>query len=257
MYNSVLVEKDSSISIIKLNRPENVNKLTVSAMKELTLAFEEAEADSHCRAVILTAVGSSFCGGGDLGDFRKQDSMDIGEFSKSFITLHTTIHALSKPVIASICGEVKGGGFTLVEVCDLAVAADTASFAIPEILAGLAPMLALVGAAQVYPRKKVMELALLGKCIDANEAQNIGLINWVVKQEDVFDAALQVAQDLAIKNPTSISLCKRLYSDHILADYTNQLEVAAALLVALLKSNNAQEVLNAREEQREPVWQRD
>ncbi len=253
-YHSIVLERTNPVWIIKLNSPENENKLTISGMQELTSVFKEAETSRSCKAVVLAAEGELFCGGGALGDFRQQDSMAIVEFSKSFIDLHTTIYALSKLVIAAVCGEVKGGGFNLVEVCDLAVAADNATFAIPEILAGLAPMLALVGVTQVYPRKKVMELALLGESIDAKEAQNIGLVNWVVKQEDVLASACQVAQRLAVKNPTSIKLCKKLYADLNLSAYTQHLEVAAPLLVTMLKSKDAQEALDAKEQQREPVW---
>ena len=250
----ITVEIVGSVWVIKINLPKTGNKLTIACMEELATAFREADVSPDCKAIVLGAWGDDFCTGGALGDFRKKSSMEIRRFSTAFIALHSTIQSISKPVIAAICGAVEGGGFTLVEVCDLAVAAEDAHFAIPEILDGLAPMMSLTGAERMLPRKKVMELALLGRSLSALEAKNLGLVNSICEKDEVLGKAIAIAKELSNKNPTSIYLCKALYHDLISDTYISNLEKAALMLVTLLKSEDAQEVLDARDDGRLPVW---
>ena len=250
----VTVEMIEDAWIIRINLPQTGNRLNIECMNELTNAFKEADLDPDCRAIILGAWGNDFCTGGDLGDFRKHSSMEIRKFSTAFISLHFTIQSLSKPVIAAVHGATEGGGFTLLEVCDFAVASDDSVFAIPEILHGLAPMMSLTGAARLLPRKRVMELAMLGRSITALEARSVGLINIVCDQDQVMDRAMAIAHEIAERNPTSIHLGKALYRDLINDNYTGNLEKAAMMLVVLLKSEDALETLDARDDGRPPVW---
>lgn len=253
-YENVLTENINEVHLLTIHRPAASNKLNIQCMEELSDALKAAEADHLCRVIILTGSGEYFCGGGDLGDYRAQSSMQIRDFGKSFIKLHLTITGLSKPVIAAIQGNALGGGFNLVEACDLAVASEEAVFAVPEILSGLAPMMALTGVCRSLSRKGAMELALLGEAITARWALEIGLVNRVCEKEKVLEKSLEFAQKLAQKNPTAVSLCKKLYGELDAAGYERQLECGLNMLVALLKSEDAREALNAREENRPPQW---
>ncbi|MGE5607519.1 MAG: enoyl-CoA hydratase/isomerase family protein [Bacteroidota bacterium] len=251
---SLSIEVIESTHFLTINRPESDNKLNIPFMTELVRVLKAAETDQSCRVVVLTASGKYFCNGGELGDFRIKSPLQIREFGEAFIDLHTAIHTLSKPVIAAIQGHVMGGGFSLVEACDLAVASEDALFGVPEIRSGLAPMMALTGVSRVFSRKKLMEMALLGEVISAAEAKQIGLVNRVCPKERVIDEALKIAGQLKMNNPTAIALCKKLYRDLDCLPYERQLEAGLSMLVVLLKSEDAAEALTANEEHRLPDW---
>lgn len=223
-------------------------------MQEIIGALEFADNDPDCRTVILTGTGEYFCNGGDLGDYRLKTSMEVRKFGKCLEQLHTTIVNLSNPVIASVQGHAAGGGMSLIEACDLAVASESATFGIPETRSGLAPMVALVGACGLLGRKGVMEMALLGECIPADTAMKIGLVNQICTKEKVMDTALEIAGRLSKNNPSAVALCKRLYQGIDSVSYEKKLRYAVEMLVSLLKSGDAEEALTSADENREPIW---
>ncbi len=250
----VLKEMRNRVAILALNRPEAGNKLNPEIMSALTEALGESEADPGCGAVILTARGEVFCGGGELGDYRQKSAVEIRRFGESFIRLHTAITRLAKPVIAAVQGDALGGGLSLVEACDLAVAVKEASFGVPEIQAGLAPMMALTGVRRFRSRKGCLEMALLGESLSAARALELGLVNWICPRNEVLDRALTIAGRLAAANPTALALVKKLYAQGDALPYERQLEAGLDTLVALLKSEDAAEALTAREGRRPPIW---
>lgn len=253
-YEFILQQIMDKVYILTINRPEIKNKLNVPCMKELIQALKSAEEDRECSAIVLTGSGNYFCNGGELGDYRINSSVEILEYGNAFIKLHTTIIGLSKPVIAAVQGFAHGGGFSLVEACDFAVASEKVTFGVPEMHSGLAPMMALTGLAQVLSRKKVMELSLFGDPISAQNAVNIGLINEICKPEGVLPRAVEIAKHLSLNNPTAMSLCKKLYQSMDGLNYEKQMECGLNILISLLKSEDAKEALTAEEQKRTPVW---
>ena len=254
-YSHIRVEKSGKAHILTIARPEQSNRLNMGCMDELRQALGEAEADPGCGAVILTGSGSWFCNGGELGDYRTQTSVEIGLFGKSFIRLHMAVCNLEKVVIAAVQGDALGGGVNLLEACDLAVAADDATFTMPEMSAGIAPMMALAGLSRVRSRKNAMEMSLLGNPISAAKAQEIGLVNWVCPRSEVLGKAVELAGEIAGRNPVAVAMLKKLYGQIAAPDYERQLENGLSMLISLLKSADAAEAVSAREEKRNPVWQ--
>lgn len=250
----VLCEDRAHVRILAINRSEQQNKLNIACMDTLRGLLQEAETDESCRVVVLTAVGDYFCNGGDLGDYRLQSSVDIRRFGQAFIRLHSLISGLEKPVLAAVQGDVFGGGMSLLEACDLAVAAEDARFGTPEISAGIAPMMALAGVVRVANRKRTMQMALLGETMDANEALAMGWVNWICPREELMQTVFQIADKIAERNPVAVSHCKKLYSQVGAARYESQLEAGLGMLVSLLKSDDAAEALRARQEQALPRW---
>jgi enoyl-CoA hydratase/carnithine racemase len=254
MAQQIITELRGPVLVITINRPEAANQLNIACLNQLVAALLEAEAAQACRSVILTAVGEYFCNGGELGDYRRQSPVAIREFGESFIALHQAIVSLPKPVIAAVQGHAAGGGLSLVEACDLAVASEAARFGIPEIKNGIAPMMALAGVTRALTRKRVMELALLGETIRAARALEMGLVNWVAPPAEVLQLALAVAGKLADYSPTAMRFIKKLYQGLDSLPYERQLGAGLSALVAVLKSDDAAEALAAREEGRAPVW---
>jgi len=253
-YQYIIEEIIGGTRILTINRPEIENKLNIACMKELVEALKNAEEDKNCGAIVLTGRGKYFCNGGELGDFRVKGPKEIREFGKSFISLHTTIVELSKPVIAAVQGHALGGGFCLVEACDFAVTSESVTFGIPEMKSGLAPMMGLAGIRRMFFRKRVMELALLSEVICADKALELGAVNWVVSKEKVREKSMEIAERLCKCNPTGIELCKKLYHTMDESEYRSHMESGLNILVSLLKCTDAAEVLNAKEENREPRW---
>ncbi|MDR3532705.1 MAG: enoyl-CoA hydratase/isomerase family protein [Rhodopila sp.] len=253
-YSSILVATEGAVRILTINRPAQTNKLSNQCLDELVDALEAAEAAPDCRVVILTAVGEYFCNGGELGDCRTESPVDIRAFGDRFVRFHTAIVRLRKPVIAAVQGHAHGGGSNLVEACDLAVASSEATFAVPEMNFGLAPMMALTGLTRFLSRKGVMEWSLLGEAIPASRAVEIGLVNWVCAPGEVMAKAMAVANRLGQSSPTAMAACKRLYYEADALNYQRQLECGLSMLVTLLKSEDAAEAVTAREQNRAPEW---
>jgi enoyl-CoA hydratase/carnithine racemase len=250
----VLCEVRDNIRILTINRPAQQNKLDIACMDKLTTLLQEAEADESCRVVVLTGVGDYFCSGGELGDYRFKSSVDIRRFGRTFIKLHSAISNLEKPVLAAVQGDVFGGGMSILEACDLAVAVEDAKFGTPEITTGIAPMMALAGVVRVADRKGAMQMALLGEAIDAKKALAVGWINWVCPRSELMQTMFEIADNIAARNPVAVSHCKKLYGQIGANHYENQLEAGLGMLVSLLKSDDAAEALRARQNQTQPQW---
>lgn len=254
IYTTIQYEINGSTAIIKINQPDTMNKLDFTNMKEMIHALKESESNIECTSIILTSAGEYFCGGGNLGDFRTKTSMEIREFGDALKSIHCTITGLSKPVIAAVQGHAFGGGFSLVEACDLAVANIDACFATPETKHGLGPAIAMVGSIQTLPKKIAMQLALLGDVLTAEEALEKGLVNFLCPKEEVLSKAIELGERISKNNPSAISLCKRLYLKTVDLSYDQQLEYAIGMLVTMLKSEDATIAYEANQEGRKPIW---
>lgn len=253
-YNTLLIERRASVVMARINRPEIDNKLNIECMRELSALMDSLAADSSCCSMILAGSDKWFCAGGELGDFRKKDAVEVREFGAAFIGLHTDMVNFPKPLIAAVEGDAFGGGFSLVEACDLAVVADSALLAIPEILDGLSPAMGFSGIFANVTKKQAMALGLLGKKLSANEALEWGMVNEIAPKDAVVARAFDLGNSFEDKNPTSLRLFKELWRDMGFMDYDRRLRLGQSSMLTLFKSIDGQEVLNAKDENRSPVW---
>lgn len=252
---SQIIVKTGGIYEILINMPENANRLTNKCMDEVVDSLKTAENDGECYAIIFGTVGDVFClGGGELADYRVSTTKDIRAFGDYFIRLHTAFGRTPKPVICAVQGEAIGGGFSLIEACDLAVCAEDALLSISELMWGLPPAMGMTGLYEEMTKKTVMEMGLLGRKLTAKEALKYGMVNAVVPKDEVMDTARKMASTFADKNPTSIAIFKEIYRQMGLYAYERRMESAQSLLVSCFKSNDGFEVLNAKDEKRAPVW---
>jgi enoyl-CoA hydratase/carnithine racemase len=253
-YNTLHVEREDGFCFVRINRPHIANKLSVECMRELAAVLDEAAEDRSCFSVVLAGQSDFFCSGGELGDFRTKSVLEIKAFGEAFITLHLSMVNFPKPIIAAVEGDALGGGFSLVEACDLAVGAQEAQFAVPEILDGLAPAMGLSGIFANLGKKDVMALGLLGTKFTAQKALDLGMLNFVEPRERVVEKARELAGFFKTASPTAVRLFKELYADMGMRAYDNRLRMGQAMMVALFKSKDGMEVLNSKEEKRKPVW---
>ncbi len=184
----VLVERADDIVTITLDRPEKRNALALDVMVELTATFERVGA-SDALGVVLAANGPVFSAGHNFGDMAGASIDDARHLFDVCCTLMDTVQSIPQPVIARVHALATAAGCQLVATCDLAVAAQSASFAIPGGKGGLFCHTPLVAVARNIGRKRALEMALTGDAIDAVTAADWGLVNRVVP-DDELDAAV-------------------------------------------------------------------
>ncbi len=237
MGNSTIkMENCAFVRMIQINRPEVNNKLSIACMKELKKELEHASQGDTCRAVVLYGNSEWFCAGGDLGDYRRKSIQEIKEFGDAFISLHLTMQSCSRPIIAAVEGKAYGGGCSLVEACDLAVASEDAEFAVPEMRNGLAPAMGFSGLFANLGKKQAMAMGLLGEKLSAEKAKELGLVNAVVKAEEVLSYAIKMAEQFQNFDPMAVNLFKEMYADMGQRAYENRLRIGQAMMVALFKA---------------------
>lgn len=256
--SAVLTERDGHVLVVTLNRPEARNAVNGELTLGLGTALEEAAADPEVRAVVLTGAGSqSFCAGADLKAISRGESLNPpGTESWGFAGM--VQHPVDVPVIAAVNGQALGGGTELVLAADLAVAAEHATFGLPEVRRGLiAAAGGLVRLPAQVPSKIAMRMILTGEPVDAATALRWGLVNEVVPASSLLESALALARTIAANAPLSVRHSKRvargIASGRIPSEDAAWAASDAAMLT-VMTSEDALEGPIAFAEKRDPVW---
>ena len=256
---AVLVERRNHIMVITLNRPEARNAVNQDSARLIGDALEEADHDPDVRALVVTGAGDrAFCAGADLKAVARGERL-IPAGREHWGFAGYVCHPINKPTIAAVNGFALGGGTEIALASDLVVAADTARFGLPEVKRGI--IAAAGGAfrlAAQLPPKIAMELLLTGDPLDATTAQLLGLINNVVPQEEVLDAALALAERICVNAPLAVQASKRIacgIQDGRIPSEEAAWQISNAEIGALMASQDAKEGPRAFAEGRAPVWQ--
>ena len=210
MTATVLVEKRRGIAFVTINRPEKRNAMDPATMDALAAAADAVDADPEARVMVLTGAGTAFSAGMDLQAFSQ------GDRSRPAGRSRFPARPATKPAIAAVNGPAVAGGFELVLACDLAVAAESASFGLSEVQVGL---FAAGGGVFRLPRiagpRLAMELLLTGDRIDARRALEHGIVNQVVPAAEVLTRAEELASRIAAAAPLGVAetlkLARRAY----------------------------------------------
>jgi enoyl-CoA hydratase len=207
-YETLIVETRGAVGLIRLNRPEALNALNSTLVKELEQALNAFEADAAIGAVVLTGSEKAFAAGADIKEMQTRDFMDV--YLNDFITRHwTRVSTTRKPVIAAVAGFALGGGCEMAMMCDFIIAAENAKFGQPEIKLGTIPG---AGGTQRLTRfvgkSKAMDLCLTGRMMDAAEAERCGLVSRVVPVDKLLDEALKAAADIAALSRPVVMMAK-------------------------------------------------
>ncbi len=188
------IEHRDSVAVVTLQRPEKRNALSIDLRIELTDAFGALGDDENVGCVVLTGAGSSFCAGmdvtefgGDPGHKRRLVETSTGAFE--------AVGSCPRPVVAAVNGPALAGGFALALLCDLRVAAQSASFGFPELPRGIPPSYA--SARAVLGPSAAADLTLTGRVFDAGEALRLGIVNEVVADDTSLERSLELATSVA------------------------------------------------------------
>jgi len=238
----ICCEIKDGIARILINRPEVNNALNLRAMEELTAALEEAGRDERIAVVLLSGAGRAFCAGADLSEFVGKSPNE--KLLKNFTTLMRAFRT-GKPIIAAVNGLALGGGLGLVAACDLAIASEEAKFGLPEINVGLFPLMIMPHLLKHLSKKKFFELAFTGRIINAQEAQQLGLVNRVVPAKELDGAAAALAEEIKQKSPLILKLGKEAYYQAVALPFTQALEYLQEKLNEALCLADTQERIRA------------
>jgi crotonobetainyl-CoA hydratase len=257
----VLVELREHVLVVTLNRPEARNAINLEVSNLVGDALDRAEHDSSVWALIITGAGDkSFCAGADLKAISRGERIMSDDPIRSRRGFAQYVaNQISKPTIAAVNGFALGGGTEITLASDLAVAADTAQFGLPEVKRGI---LAAAGGAfrlpRQIPRKVAMEVMLTGEPISAQRALELGLVNRVVPRADVLDAALELAARVCANAPLSVQATKRIalgMVDGVVHGEDADWALNATEASAVMRSQDAVEGPRAFAEKRAPNWE--
>lgn len=206
-FETIIFENQDGIAKITLNRPDKLNALNNQLFNELDAACELIELDSSVRVLIITGSGKkAFAAGADIKELNACDNLSGKQFSEHGSKVMERIESLKIPVIAAVNGFALGGGCELSMCCHIRFASDNAKFGQPEINLGIIPG---YGGTQRLTRivgiGKSMELNITGDLISANDALEIGLVNYVYPQEELMEKVNKFAQKVASKPPLALS----------------------------------------------------
>jgi len=213
--DSIRVDKKGGIGIITFNRPHVMNVMGTDILMKLEDALTDLANDAQIRAVIMRGT-THFSAGADIKELKGKDPETAESFSRLGHGICNQIEDMGKPVIAAVEGYALGAGCEIALACDIRIAAENAKFGQPEINLGLIPGF---GATQRLARLigpgRAKEMILTGRFVDAKEAAIIGLVNKMVKNEDLMAKTEEMGQTMATKSPVAMKMAKTLLrGDH-------------------------------------------
>jgi enoyl-CoA hydratase/carnithine racemase len=255
---SQLVLEDSPASgIVRLilNNASSFNALSAKMMSELKEAFQKISQNSHCRIVILAANGKAFSTGHDLKEMRNQPDHDFySALFQQCSAMMLQIQNLPQPVIAQVQGIATAAGCQLVSMCDLAVAAKTAKFAVSGINYGLFCSTPGVGISRSMHRKQAMEMLLTGDFIDAETAVQRGLINQCVDDDRLEQSVINLCEKILAKPEPAVRMGKQLFYKQLEMGIAAAYQLAGQTMACNMMDETAQEGFQAFLDKRKPSW---
>ena len=254
VFKSILVERDAPVLTITMNRPEKRNALSSEMMRELRDALRNLSADPEVRAIVLAANGPAFSAGHDL---RELVDGDINRYCAVFdlcTELMNTIQEIPQPVIASVQKIATAAGCQLVATCDLAVAAEEATFGTPGVKIGLFCTTPMVALSRAVGRKRALQMLMTGKLISAETAADWGLINTVVPADQLASATRELALSIATASPLTVALGKQAFYTQIDLDQPKAYAYAKEVMSMNAMAADAQEGMCAFLDKRQPAW---
>lgn len=258
-YETIVLEyPEEGIAVATLNRPERLNALTFLAFAELRSLAETIDADESVRVLVITGAGRGFCAGLDLDDAATLTEMTVPEMfagQGQWAAAVAALRRIGTPVVAAVNGPAAGAGFGLALAADIRVASPQARFNAAFVRIGLTS--GDVGVSWMLPRivgfGHASELMFTGRLVDADEAYRLGIVNRIVPADDLLEASLDVARQIAANSPFGVRLSKEILQTNVDAP---SLEAAIALenrsQVLATRTADMAEALAAFREKRPP-----
>ncbi len=258
----MLERQDSrGVTHLTMQAPERLNALSDGMLASLHTAFDAIARDKSVRAVILSGTGKAFCAGHDLKEMQQgRQAEDKGRayFKDLFqrcSALMARIQSLPQPVIAQVHGLATAAGCQLVATCDMAVADTETRFGVNGVNIGLFCSTPMVALSRNIPRKQVFEMLTTGKFIDAHRARDLGLVNRVVKPEDLSEQTRALADTVAEKLSVAVKIGKQAFYAQMQMPIEQAYAFTGEVMVENMLHRDTEEGIQAFIDKRKPDWQ--
>ena len=245
---------------LTMNNLDQKNALSERMMSEVMSEIRNASQDKSIKVIILAANGNVFCSGHDLKEItaaRENEDSGAVFFQKLFDHCSTMMELIvntPQPVIAEVDGIATAAGCQLVASCDLAIASNESKFATPGVNIGLFCSTPMVALTRNVHKKNAMEMLLTGDFIDAEKAKEIGLINNVVKKEDLSGEVKELAEKIASKSSITVSIGKKAFYAQAEMNLSEAYKYTSQVMKDKLLNDDAKEGIDAFIEKRSPNW---
>jgi methylglutaconyl-CoA hydratase len=256
-YEIIEIHKEKDVATVYLNRPEVHNAMNEQLMKELTTCFKELNRDNNIRIIVLTGKGKSFCAGADLNwmkSMAKYSKEENIKDSRLLLDLFETIYSCQKPVIGRVNGHAFGGGIGLFAVCDITIAVSDCKFAFSEVKLGIIPAVISTYIVRRIGCSNMRRLFITGERFDSEYAKEIGLIDYVVPENELDKNVQNYIELLRSSGPKALSEVKKLVDTCEKMDIDKYKEHTVKKIAELRVSEEGQEGINAFLEKRKTKW---
>lgn len=252
-YETIQIEKEGGVAILRLNRPERLNAVNGAMHSELMALFLDVQADPDVRAAVLTGAGRAFSAGGDFGggsDMRSKSGLTMMQEARRIVD---NLLDCEKPIVSAVNGAAAGLGATVALLCDVVVASRNARIGDPHVKMGIT---AGDGGAVIWPlligvnRAKYMLMS--GDLIPAEEAFAMGLVNKVVDEGEALNEGLAIARKLASGAPYAVQTSKTAVNKFIKAVSNMVLPYSLAVEEVSMRTADHREAVQAFQEKRDP-----
>ncbi len=251
----LLRHDEDGVATLTLNRPSQFNALSEELLAELQATLDTLAADAAVRAVVIAGAGKAFCAGHDLKQMRANPSKQtMQKLFRQCGRVMMTLTEMPQPVIARVHGIATAAGCQLVAMCDLAVAADVAKFAVSGINVGLFCSTPAVALARNMGRKQAMEMLLTGDFIDAAEAQRRGLVNRVVPIDQLDAEVKKLTDSILAKSPVAVAMGKQMFYKQLEMGLDGAYQLASETMACNMMAADAAEGIDAFMQKRQPEW---
>lgn len=254
-FENILIEKEDNIAILSFNRPKVLNALDSEVLCELDKAIDNIKNDDDIYVLIITGKGKAFVAGADISEMKDKTPEEGRIFGDLGSKVFRKIELMEKPVIAAVNGFALGGGCELAMSCDIRMASDKAKFGQPEVGLGITPGFAgtqrlsrLVGVA------KAKELIFTGNVINSEEAYKIGLVNHVVKLDELMKETLKIANKIASNGQIAVKYSKSAINRGVEVDFDSGNEIEKMLFGLSFATEDQKEGMEAFLEKRKPKF---
>jgi enoyl-CoA hydratase len=253
-YDTIIVETEDDVALVRLNRPDALNALNARMLTELAEALTALDRTERVRCIVLTGSEKAFAAGADIREMSEKGFVDV--FAGDLFTAETeAMLRVRKPIIAAVSGYALGGGCELAMMCDFIIASDTAKFGQPEINLGV---IAGIGGTQRLTRfvgkAKAMDMHLTGRYMDAAEAERAGLVSRVVPAKKLLDEARTAARKVAEKSALTAMAVKEAVNRSYETTLREGILFERRLFHALFATEDQKEGMAAFLEKRAPQF---
>jgi len=256
-FETLIYHQEGHIGTLTINRPQALNALNETVLKELTSFTEQIQSDRNIRVLIITGSGDkAFVAGADIKAMQGMSPKEAEDFSMVAQTAFNAVENLPFAVIAAVNGFALGGGCELALSCDIILASGKAKFGLPEVTLGLLPCF---GGTQRLPRAiglyKAREMVFSGDFYSAETCKDFGFVNHVFAPEELLNEALKLAKTIASRGPVAVAKAKQSLNTGSELHISEGLKQEAALFGALFTTQDHSEGIGAFIEKRTPDFQ--